>query len=294
MDPFKQLCKTIFDIRDHVTMYGRKNTQYDVLFKNLMGNLKAWHKSLISLSLLDKQTLVQGNPGELYKIYDTCVGPWSRLYASEDDKDKCRNLFDSCFGKLKISSPRTYFKGLPTEIFREFIQGITYFKNQEPVSRPVYHRDASCGSAFIDYGKKYRILEDDTPSVIRRNKNTLMRCYIERLIYDSIYQQLFHEQDAGHLLEIQQLERLVQDYTGTDVYVKMKYENIIYPTQLILQLNSANSRTTVATYETYTKPWGSSVVVCTQKKEQKKTHQLIHYKKTQTFEKCTEWIEDEI
>ena len=76
-------------------------------------------------------------------------------------------------------------------IFENFVKGITYFSHETDVKKvfPVYHRMYSCGPAR---DKQYRLgnlvcaFSLDKKGIERR-KSLIERCYIERLIYDELY-----------------------------------------------------------------------------------------------------------
>lgn len=71
-------------------------------------------------------------------------------------------------------------------IFSEFMKGITYFNTNTGISRPIYHRDNSCGSrnqlSDLDCTNFY-----DNPNEFSRRSLKVKKCYIERLVYDKIF-----------------------------------------------------------------------------------------------------------
>lgn len=81
-----------------------------------------------------------------------------------------------------------------TDLFDEFIKGITYFSNQQRFStfQPAYHRESSC-SRKGEPNKK-------CTSFDKRNSSDIERCYIERLIYDEMWNHMMNsQQDANHV-----------------------------------------------------------------------------------------------
>lgn len=81
-----------------------------------------------------------------------------------------------------------------TDLFDEFIKGITYFSNQQRFStfQPAYHRDVSC-SRKGEPNKKCTSLD-------KSNSSDIERCYIERLIYDEMWNHMMNsQQNANHV-----------------------------------------------------------------------------------------------
>lgn len=64
-------------------------------------------------------------------------------------------------------------------IYTEFLKGITHFQTNTSVSRPVYHRDQSCGARNalneLNCSKVY-----NTPDEFTRRSQKVRKCYIER------------------------------------------------------------------------------------------------------------------
>jgi hypothetical protein len=91
-----------------------------------------------------------------------------------------------------------------TKCFTQFIPGITMFASRDaglPVGRPPYHRPTSCGegmaaSAATNMRCDPSLSEEENA----RRRRTVFTCYVERSMYDSIFQQLLgHPQNVGHL-----------------------------------------------------------------------------------------------
>ena len=83
-------------------------------------------------------------------------------------------------------------KRMPTSltiIFNEFVQGVTYFINQSDNAMPVYHRLYSCGPHNDAFRNTFL---QCTPTMSKNErqsiKNRIITCYVERLIYNAIYQ----------------------------------------------------------------------------------------------------------
>ena len=104
-------------------------------------------------------------------------------------------------GKLRaMEEPATSRR--VTSAFNKFVQGITYFHHESfytwgVMRDPLYHRNGSCSkkgtSNFTCNGVVNR-------STRRSNAHLIETCYIERLIYDQLWQQINQtQQDGPHL-----------------------------------------------------------------------------------------------
>jgi hypothetical protein len=85
-----------------------------------------------------------------------------------------------------------------TNVFNEFIRGITYFTTDPPGTihnAPLYHRNDSCPPK-----DRPNVVCDPSGTTHEDLKNRMQKCYIERLIYDEIWFQLHSmQQNTGHL-----------------------------------------------------------------------------------------------
>ena len=85
-----------------------------------------------------------------------------------------------------------------TNIFNEFIRGITYFTADLPGTihnDPLYHRNDSCPPK-----DRPNIICDSSSMIPEDLKKRMQKCYIERLIYDEIWFQIHSmQQNTGHL-----------------------------------------------------------------------------------------------
>ncbi len=86
-----------------------------------------------------------------------------------------------------------------TQIFNEFLKGITYFSNQQPINnQPVYHRP---GYSCREKQQPNEECQQTNTNANRQSKKARIRiCYIERLVYDELWSKLlFSPQDIGHI-----------------------------------------------------------------------------------------------
>lgn len=91
-----------------------------------------------------------------------------------------------------------------TQVFDEFVKGITYFNDEEVYDQrhPVYHRRGSCSPRGQQNIPCKSGMYDETVS------KEIEKCYLERLIYDAIWQELCNtQQDKGHLEWLEETRR---------------------------------------------------------------------------------------
>lgn len=132
---------------------------------------------------------------------------------------------------IKIKYDRSYidtvFRGLleihkikvqgVSDIFADFIKGITFFRGEESVNYPIYHRLSSCGPKLdnnifrknnLICNKNYEKKENN------RRKKAIYKCYLERLIYNKIYLDFPQNANSEHTQNREHIERL--ELTKTD------------------------------------------------------------------------------
>ena len=124
-------------------------------------------------------------------------------------------------------------RNIVTTTFNEFMKGITYFQTNSSVSRPIYHRDQSCGpnNANTIYKKNNLNCEIniDNDELIRRRTNS-KNCYIERLVYDKLWVHFMSQpQNIGHGNELLNTD---YEYFAT-ISIDIKYDNH-FPSKLII------------------------------------------------------------
>jgi hypothetical protein len=216
---------------------------------------------------------------ELFRLYDVTIGSYQQIYITSDSVDVMRSVIDTMFKRcLGIGKPRSRFKHLPTMIATEFCKGVTFFKSDVVEEIPFYHRQTSCGSKTQSASEKFTILLDNSTAIKHNKKAYVLKCYLERLIYDKIYTNTFHQQDIGHLHELQVMARVFQDYfPGEGIIVDIEFKNQLYPVKLNIIYKLYR--------ETYIKDkYNSERVYCTKVKDG------IQYDKVQTFIQETAWL----
>ena len=220
------------------------NPKFNEIKQQIIDNLQAVIKSKVSLECEDSP--------QLYTIYDSLIGHYAKFTIMSSDINDFHQHVYSFFAKVcNVGSPAKYFQYYPTKLFDEFIKGITVFKTEESsiISQPSYHRPKSCGSKSVKFETKFRILPSDDKSTKESKIKALRMCIIERKIYDSIFKYILRNQNAGHLVELMNLERLYMDYTSymIDVQVHFKYD--VLPYMVVIRTYQNNNLVKVETYE---------------------------------------------
>ncbi len=124
-------------------------------------------------------------------------------------------------------------KNMPLGItitFEEFIKGISYFSNETEKQIPIYHRASSCGNKR----KNFREIIKNNNDEEKRNK--IYKCYLERLIYDHMYNHLLlkfptklknqnSQQNNGHLYQLtERSKNYYNHFLGKDIKIEIFYE----------------------------------------------------------------------
>jgi hypothetical protein len=181
-----------------------------------------------------------------------------RWYIAQHAKTSAqyRGFLDRIFKNLLHMDKR-----MPTSItiiFNEFVQGITYFANQQQDAIPVYHRLFSCGpqndafrTSFLQCKKT--AMPKNERSII---KSRIQTCYVERLIYNLLMFPLVGtedtaRQDNGHehwLIETR--NDFKSCFPKSDIIVNILEFDNAWPIKLEIQ-RTVNS--SVVSTETYTR-----------------------------------------
>jgi hypothetical protein len=172
---------------------------------------KAWRNSTPQVY----NAFVESHLSELVQIRKLLTGKNRQMYFNRRYHARLTTCNTQIFSNaFRIAHINARFSHLPTAIFAEFVKGITFFKSDvtSALESPPYHRPLSCGSANRTFLQKFEITGDMSVTNVNRRKRALRICYFERMIYNNIYEYVLDKQDMGHRIELQQLERLYQDY----------------------------------------------------------------------------------
>lgn len=272
---FTLICQFISKFHTYITIDNTNKRYCDEILELALKEAKEFKKAVISDKLFDNDSFINTNKGELFKIHNILVGPTKDLYMSQKTKSNARACYDVIFNAINLKQPKRRFATLPTDLCQEFCKGITYFSHDEPFhERPFYHRDDSCGTGTKTAKDKFSKVNTNTREYVKK-------CYLERLIYDSIYTNTFHQQDLGHMQELRTMELLYQKYFDmSTIMIHITYEGMIYPIQLkVVYLNRDSTIT-----ETYTKNKRTKFVTC------KRMEGDVHSEKVQSFDQESAWM----
>lgn len=281
---FRQLTNSMMLAREYIT----HNVFHNVAWKrhmhditNIAGRVSEYVRRM---DPNQKMSFVETHYGGLYKVYDTMLGPFAKMYIPSHISLH-RSALDKFFNGIGIRRPSSYFLGFPSRLFNEFVKGITYFDGED-TEYPIYHRDSSCGRSDMTWIEKFMIQPTDTPKTIRRKQAALRKCYIERLIFDQIYSHVLHEQNMGHHMELRYLERYFQDTHHEAIHVSVTFDAFYYPIALDIVANLHGNR--VKIIESYRKAWGDVRVTC--EKTETRPRTIHRYRKSQTFSGEASWV----
>lgn len=253
----------------YVQMFSKLNTQFAT--------------QVAKIEPFELKIFIDNNDIELYRVHDTLRGSFAKLVLPLSLVLAWRAQHDVFFTSIGMKRPSTRFSHVATKIFNEFVKGITYFESNTLVANPVYHRDESCGVAGVPANAKFVVDLLDTQLVQERKKKITKMCYLERLVYNDIYKNVFNFQDSGHLYELHMMEKLFEKYNPTvnSFYIHIKYsEDSMYPVYLAITIK----RSFHTESEEYVKLWKSNIIQCS------KTVNDLFFDKVQTFQKEEPWM----
>jgi hypothetical protein len=125
-----------------------------------------------------------------------------------------------------------------TQVFEDFVKGITYFSNELENKKkiPIYHRCASCGNSSEDFRKKFlQCYKNNDELTLKSKRDHIFKCYLERLIYDKIYlDSILHfptslnnelKQNKGHVFQlIERAKNFNECFLGLKLEIEILYE----------------------------------------------------------------------
>jgi len=212
-----------------------ENTKLDKIYINL-NNL---YKKLESIK--NNNILIQG----FIDKYNYLLKEIQNFLLHRQDI-RSRSIHDKIFRKIL-----KFDKYIPlgiTQVFEDFIKGITYFSDELENKKkiPIYHRAASCGNSSKDFRKKYlQCYKNNDELTLEIKKNHIFKCYLERLIYDKIYlhstlhfpSKLDNElkQNNGHIFQLK--ERAInfnECFLGLKIEIEILYE-LSLPSYLVVK-----------------------------------------------------------
>lgn len=215
--------------------------QFKVNVSSIKNNeLKTFYDKLVIF--LEKLSFIKNNEILIQGFYDNKYNNLIKIkyFLIKLKNPKARSLHDKIFTKI-LKMEKHVPLGI-TRIFEEFLKGITYFSNETEYIKqiPIYHRAASCGDSSADFIKKYlQCYKTNIPNNIKQKKEHIYKCYLERLIYDRMFQHSFMnnlnvhskhttaiEQNKGHKFQLTERARNFNScFTGIKINIKIEYKN---------------------------------------------------------------------
>ena len=259
-----------------------------------------WKLLVKPLKPLTKKRFFTKHIKAFYRIHDILVGDIAELH-NKTLIPQLQSCHDIIFGAMDIRKPAIAFDHHVTRIFKEFVKGITYFKPEKIATHaaagareePIYHRKRSCGTGLLSLKAKFqKPVSEGTASA---NRDRLRICYIERQIYNQIYQFVLTLQNIPHKLELDKTERLCDRLCGVSISVDVTFDKevklpnfvkITYSTTLDRKLTRIERLELCDTNhcETFAKNPNSGVVDC------QKIQNGVYYTKRQTYAKEAPWM----
>lgn len=249
--------------------------------ETVMNDLK---QEVDKLKKMQKEKFIKENMSKLLFLRDVFGSCDQNMFCdiySIKLKRKLKKIYNNVMVPLEFNKIVQEKTKIITNIFTNFVKGITYFEFDHQVLRnPIYHRNASCGSTQQQSEYKFlRTLHGPDKSQYAK------RCYIERKIYDLIYKRYFDYQDLGHLHEMKVVEQFYQYYfpkENIDIDIEFDLIHSLYPVSLTIYTKHHREMYMKILNSDLT--YSNNVLCIKETYKNKKT-----YTKTQTFEKQSEW-----
>lgn len=199
------------------------------LFETFLNRLKKLKPIEIKEFLNEYTVIIIAIKFEMQRFIDSC---------SNENKKFVIRLRDQIFGsKLKditYEDPRRKV----TLIVNEFLKGITWFQNEVIYNDydPVYHRTGSCSRKGEGNHNCVGVTDRTTR---KSNKRSIEKCYIERLIYDNIWQRINqNQQDEAHLKWLLDTKKAYMTcYPNNSIEIIVNYNDDKFVNQLINKYN---------------------------------------------------------
>ena len=283
---YKKFYNKVIEFKRHI--HKKKLAgQIDLVYTNLMDDI---NKLSTELSVRygndtaeEKDRFVQHNLNTLYKIYDTFYNKETKrviLTKDEISKSTFHGSVYRMYSKLcNITEIDKYFRYLPTRLFQDFIKGVTHFESDTVYDKPSYHRSGSCGKKDSEHLNRFKQNPDDLDKRVQYKKEALTRCYVERVLYEKLYELILHEQDPVHKLEIEHLQRMLDFFTYVQVIPKFRG---VVPIQLSILVSLPNGK---PLYQEDYRKFKNDKVIAVRKEGD------VYKYKIQTYKKQTEWLD---
>jgi hypothetical protein len=173
-----------------------------------------------------------------------------------------------------------------TTIFNDFIKGITWFISEKryKLTEPAYHRDGSCPARGG--------LNPTCTLFDNVNADVIEKCYIERLIYDNIWQVVMMcAQDKEHQNWLEETRKAYKTcFPNTILEIKVQYSDKKYIEHIPERLTVTKTNVLLYSVEEYkyTKEYSY------QKRIYVYPVRCVKYVGRNTYRKNTYYIEDDV
>jgi len=199
--------------------------------------------------------------GELYRVYDILV-KYTQIYIQDKSKrSRVKNVSMQLMHMLRVQNVKGFFEDLPTKLATEFCKGITSFNaggKQEPKTHDANHKR-----------------------------------YIERKIFDELYDYVLRNANPIHIKERFKMERYFEvDLNQSKIDVSLYYSDQIYPVHVQIKTRLGRSFGTYIDEDYKKESWNALNVKCT-KTLVKHYNAVAVFHKTQSFDREELWLPEE-
>lgn len=272
---FNRLYETVKNYKDDMeNITVTDHNKYFVLIKDITNKLKDAVKNYREF---DPTVFIDDHDIKLYRIHNILSKNDYSIYIDKELMKNVTSPHDILFMNiLKVQNVENRLGKLTSVTFNKFVKGITYFESDHVQDNPIYHRETSCGDKTRTHVDKFVLRISNSSLDKERKQRAAKMCYIERLIYDQIHENIYRTQDIGHKLEIHNMERLYMEYFPMEpLTVTVEFDDV-YPVKVIINYG----KYTEEYYKPYNKQWGkrNEKVYC------KKTQRGMKFDKVQTYE----------
>ena len=220
-----------------------KLEEVKVSARALINRLQAYHD-------VEKNTFIDKHYEQLSRI---------KYFLIKKPDPTVRSIHDKLFVNL-LNFPKNPPLRI-TRVFEDFIQGITYFRKETVHGeQPIYHRLTSCGPGTNAFRTRYNQCNNGMSKKAKQlSKTRIQTCYIERLIYDKLYntQTLFFpargnsvsSQDQGHLNWLEQTKADFKTcFPNIDIVVELNDFDGLMPSKLTIIRRKKNGNSSREVY----------------------------------------------
>ena len=240
--PRMQLQDAYAFLRSYASLRDR-GLELGAIERSLHGTLRTLEGSL--------RGMTESARGRFKTSHDITLRSMKRELAQIHDAT-LRGFHDRIFRNLLGYQQIPYY----TDIYEAFLAGITKFLFEEETSivRPSYHRGASCGprNMSVDEYRKTHTCSGSRHDI--RNSQRIERCYIERLVYDSLFTKysLFMPsrgnalsgQNSGHVAWLEEVRRDFETcFPGIRIAIEISYDTLDFPVRLDVRWTGRTEKT---------------------------------------------------